>query len=354
MRLLLASQWRTWGYNVEFVLLRAEGELVPDVPSDIPIVDLGVEHFRAALLPLVKYLRTNEPAVLLAAMWPLTVIAAAARVLAQTDTRVVVSEHGVLSLGYASKGNLHRLALRATMALGYRLAHERIGVSRGVVSDLAYLARMPETAFRVVHNPAARGEQIDTSKHANELSGVEGPVILSVGTLKAVKNHRLLIDAFARLDPSLGATLCILGDGEMRSELVTLAQTLGVAGKVRLPGFRADPRPFYARASVFVLSSDHEGFGNVLVEALEAGVQVVSTDCPFGPREILADGKYGRLVPCGDASALAIALQEALHAPAERELLTARARDFLLPSVAREYLKIMLPGRSRSTCSETR
>jgi len=68
-----------------------------------------------------------------------------------------------------------------------------------------------------------------------------------------------------------------------------------------MPGFVSNPYKYMGKANVFVLSSIYEGFANVLVEALACGIPVVSTDCESGPREILDNGKYGKLVPVGDA-----------------------------------------------------
>jgi len=109
--------------------------------------------------------------------------------------------------------------------------------------------------------------------------------------------------------------LMILGEGELCTELEHLAARLGIAEDFALPGFVQNPYPYLKRAAVFVLSSRWEGLPTVLVEALALGTPVVSTDCPSGPREILADGKWGRLVPVGDAGKLAEAILETLRQP---------------------------------------
>jgi glycosyltransferase involved in cell wall biosynthesis len=170
----------------------------------------------------------------------------------------------------------------------------------------------------------------------------DGPILLAVGTLKAVKRHDLLVRAFARM-PRADATLCILGEGQERAGLETLIGSLGLQDRVLLAGYQADPAPWYAHADLFVLSSDHEGFGNVLVEALEHGLPVVSTNCPTGPHEILEDGKYGRLVPVGDVDALARAMDKALSANHDREQLKRRALDFSVEKAADAYLDLLLP-----------
>ena len=137
------------------------------------------------------------------------------------------------------------------------------------------------------------------------------------------------------------ARLVLLGQGQNEAMLRALADELGIADRVIFAGFHPDPSPFYATADLFVLSSDYEGFGNVIVEALSFGLPVVSTDCPSGPAEILGNGRWGRLVPVGDAAALAGAMREALASPVDREALKRRAADFSPEIAARKYLDLL-------------
>ncbi len=163
---------------------------------------------------------------------------------------------------------------------------------------------------------------------------------LSVGNLKPEKNQALLLRAFAAL-PRPDARLMLLGSGPQEAPLRALAEQLGLAERVIFAGFQRDPAPFYAAADLFVLSSNHEGFGNVIVEALSHGLPVVSTDCPAGPAEILDGGTFGLLVPVGDAAALAEAMDAALDAPVDRDALVRRASDFAPDIAARQYLAVM-------------
>ena len=328
IRIVLAHEFARAGHEVEFVLMRAEGELLEEARAVFSVIDLNAPRARQLPITLAKYLRAQRPDALLAAMWPLTVIAPIAARLSGDRCSVLVSEHGILSAQYLDWGLAHSAALRISMAFGYRLADHRVGVSSGVIADIANLSAVPLHAFNVIYNPVPpRPDPAPESiVAANKLwAGAPSARIVTVGSLKAVKNHALLIRAFARVARP-DARLMIVGGGARRGALEALARELGVNERVIFAGFHPDPTPFYRTADVFVLSSNYEGFGNVIVEALSCGIPVVSTDCPSGPAEILENGRFGRLVPVGDADALAQAINAALAAPIDVDMLKRACR----------------------------
>jgi glycosyltransferase involved in cell wall biosynthesis len=159
-----------------------------------------------------------------------------------------------------------------------------------------------------------------------------------------------LIRAFKKVVTIRDARLLILGgdlgNAEGIEAMKAYAQSLGVANKVIIPGPVPNPTAYYLSSNLFVLCSDYEGFGNVIVEALACGLSVVSTDCPYGPAEILAGGRHGWLTPVGDADALARAMLEALDSPHDPDALKRRAADFALEHVAEKYLRLLFPDES--------
>jgi glycosyltransferase involved in cell wall biosynthesis len=327
------------GHQVDLVLVRAEGQLLALVPPAVRIIDLKARRLLGALLPLIRYFRDQRPDAVQVSMWPLTTVAILAHRLAGSRARLMVSDH----IAFSHAGRRDKMAIRMTAAPLYRLADVRVVVSEGAARDLAELIGVDRGQIELIYNPISVPEEIKPTPEAERLWGGAKDRIVTAGSLKPQKNHALLLRAFARLDRS-NAKLMILGEGPLRPDLERLAAELGIAGRVVLPGFQIDPWPFYASASLFVLSSDYEGFANVVLEAMAAGLPVVSTDCPSGPAEILDQGRFGTLVPVGDEAALANAMVDALDDRGDPEPRKARAATFSQGS-ARRYRDLLVPER---------
>jgi glycosyltransferase involved in cell wall biosynthesis/peptidoglycan/xylan/chitin deacetylase (PgdA/CDA1 family) len=339
----LARELMKRGFCVEFVVVRDDEEASLVLPQGAGYLVVGAQQNRGLLAPLVKYLRVRKPAILVGSMWSLTTTVALAHYLAGSRAKLCLWEHSTLSIQYAGRGQLHRFILEKSLSFGFARADVRIAVSKGVAEDLARLSHMKREDFSVIYNPLTlRGGDGAGLEEAEKAWGQhKGPRILSVGRFKPVKNFPLLVRAFARLERD--ARLLLLGDGPCREEIAAAAAAEGVADRVIMPGAVADPTPFYKTADLFVLSSDREGFGNVILEALSCGLPVVSTDCENGPAEILEHGRYGRLTPVGDAPALAKAIDEALAAEHDREAMKRRAADFSPERIVDQFLRSVYP-----------
>lgn len=332
-----------FGYAVEFVLMSSSGSFLPEALKRFDVFDLGVAKTRHVPRALADHLRHTQPDCVIANMWPLTSAAVIGCALSGHRCKLLLVDHSTLSQQYSSWGAIQNWVLRTSIFLTYRMADAAAGVSTGVAEDLARLARAPKGSFATLYNPIPQCAlpAHDARERAEALWGARrGKRVLTVGNLKNEKNHLLLLHAFARMDrPS--DVLMLVGHGQAEPMLRALALDLGIVDRVVFAGFHTDPSAFYATADLFVLSSDYEGFGNVIVEALSFGLPVVSTDCPSGPAEILENGRWGRLTPVGDAEALARAMDEALSTPVDREALKRRAADFSPEIAARKYLDLL-------------
>lgn len=338
----LAIGFSQIGLSVDLLLARKDlEECYWEVPSPVLTIELGVKRAAHALIPLASYLRRRSPEVLISTSTETNLIALMARGLSGTRTGLVARE--------ASVASIHRdRRLRGSIVefLAKRLysrIDSLVAVSAGVKEDLIAYMGLPRSSINVIHNPSVTpGLLRKAAEPVNHewLHGNGSPVIISAGRLHWHKDYPLLLRAFSLVRQVRPARLMILGEGEERPRLEALAEELQVSHDFALPGFVANPYNYLAAASVFALSSSAEAFGHVLVEAMACGTPVVSTDCPGGPGEILERGRFGPLVPVGDAEAMARAILATLDNPPARALLQEGAMRFSCDRIASEYMKL--------------
>jgi len=223
-------------------------------------------------------------------------------------------------------------------------------VSEGVAQDLQSSYKVPTKNLSIIYVPfdideIAQAAQLPISDaHSHIFSR---PTIVSAGRLTSQKRFDIAIQSFLclRQDYKIDAHLLILGDGELRPQLQQQVHALGLKEKVFLPGFVENPYAYIQRSQVFLLSSDYEGFGRVLVDALAVGCPTVATDCPSGPYEILEGGKWGLLTPMADPEAMAHALAQVLTNPELAQKLQqnglGRAKAFDTQIIAQQYQNIL-------------
>lgn len=340
----LAQGFVEHGYDTDLVLTQAQGPFLPEVPKSVRIVDLKVPRVISSLPSLVSYLRQEQPQAMLCALNYANIVALWARRLAGVSTKVMVTEHNTLSLSVEHTSNWRQQLIPLLIKRFYPWADSIVTVSQGVAQDLVQVTQLPSDLIKTIYNPVVTPELHQQAQAPLEhpwFQDEQIPVILAAGRLRPQKDFATLIRAFAQVRRNHSARLLILGEGPQRLNLETLVRELGLEKDVSLPGFVVNPYAYMARACVFVLSSQWEGLGDVLIEALSCGTPVIATDCPHGPREILEDGKYGQLVPVGDVLALAQAMEKALtghicRPPAESW------QPFELETVVKQYLKLLV------------
>jgi glycosyltransferase involved in cell wall biosynthesis len=334
--ILLANAIAARGHAVDLLTLVPEGTLRPLVHERVAVVPIGGGKLRSAVPGLRRALLDRRPCALISAEAApnLVAVMAARLVPRRVRPRIVLRE--VSSPSIAARLDPYRqnrIAYRL-LRFAYRFADVVVTLTEGARRDLARNFGVPDrklvrmSANAVLDDDAA--ERPDTKR--------ESGLIVAVGRLSPEKDHATLIRAFAKLGRREWR-LEIAGDGPMREQLQSLIREVG--GRVTLIGFVADPFSVFRRAELAVSSSRHEGFGNAIVEALACGTPVVATDCPYGPREILADGRYGLLVPVGDPDALANAIAQAMAAAPDRASLRARAAEHTVARAADALLGIV-------------
>ena len=332
------------GLPVHVALAAAEGAFLDQLPPAVRVVDLRAPRVLRSLGPLAGYLRRERPRVLVSSMSHANLVALWAARLSSRPTPVVVTVHNTMSQSTTEQGRIAGMLWPHLLRTFYPWASCVVAVSRGAADDLATSSGLPRDRVEVVYNPVITPAMMALTRQSPDhpwFAPGQPPVILGVGRLTRQKDFPTLLRAFGEMRQQREARLIILGEGEDRPRLQALAAELGVTDDVSLPGFRENAMAYMAGSALFVLSSAWEGFGNVVVEALACGAPVVSTDCPSGPGEILAWGRYGRLVAVGDDEELAHAMLATLDDPPRPELLRGRAEDFRTDRAASRYLRVL-------------
>jgi glycosyltransferase involved in cell wall biosynthesis len=340
----LAKGFASAGHAVDLVLARAQGEHLKGIPETIRVVRLEAKHTLTALFALSRYLRREKPAALLAPKDRAMKTAVLARRLSGTRPRLVGRLGTTVSAALEGRSWLHKAVWYAGMRLFYRFVDRIVAVSEGVAHDVVAISGLPRDRIAVVRNPVVTSELPNLAAQPVDhpfFAPGQPPVILGAGRFTRQKDFPTLIRAFAKLRAGRPCRLVILGEGRSRGALEALAAALGVEKDVSLPGFIGNPYAYMAKARLFVLSSAWEGSPNVLTEAMAVGTPVVSTECPSGPREILHGGRFGPLVPVGDAEAMAQAMLETLDDPIKPETLKAAVAEYTVEASVRQYLEVL-------------
>ena len=330
------------GFSVDLIVATKSGPLENRIPPELNLIDLHAGRMATAIPGLIRYLSATRPDVLISAIDQANVAALIAGAISMGSTRIAVSVR--TSLSHSSRHGTVRQRMILTVArVLYRRADWILAVSLGVARELTTFLGQDEGRIRVLDNPALEPELSEMCFEASGhpwLTTSAPPVLLGVGRMTPAKNFTTLIHAFAHVRAVQPARLIILGDGECRPELERLVARLDLGEDVDMPGFVTNPYAFMSRASVFVLSSDWEGFGNALVEAMACGARIVSTDCDYGPREILDHGRLGRLVSPGDSVALADAILLTLREPAKPDV-SAVVERFTIQNAVSNYIRVL-------------
>lgn len=345
---VLANAFCAQGLQVDVVMVDAKGAFLSVLDQRIRVVDLKKSSASASLFSLARYLKTTRPQVLLSALDYANVIATLAWLLAGKPCRIFLSEHSTPSMLMKQSSTYIRVVLPFLMKHLYPRADRIVAVSDGVAADLSAFIQLPSQHIRTIYNPVdlVQIRQAALLPLSDDWFEEEAaPVFVAVGRLSAEKNFSMLIEAFERCRVTHHCRLLILGEGPARSALEQQINVSRFRDDIRLAGFCANPYAYIHKAAALVLSSNTEGLPTVLMEALACDTQIIATDCPHGPDEILQQGRWGTLVPVGDAEAMAQAMSAYLQQPS-RFAVAERADAFNIQNAAAQYIQLMFGDKS--------
>ena len=265
--------------------------------------------------------------------------------------QVITNERAYPSLQYSYKG-IQSTFNKNLIRVLYKESDLVISNSHGNADDLVCNFSVPSNKMKVIHNPIDL-DKIKRIEANSSLFDSEKFNLITLGRLDRGKNHEMLIRAVHRLQNPL-LRLYIFGMGELKDDLEQLIKTLNISDQVFLMGFDPNPYQYLKAADLFIFGSNHEGFPNVLLEAMACGLPILSTNCQSGPSEImklktvendLMITDYGILVPIKNIDLMAKGIN---HFMSNKNYLEAckingknRINDFKKDYILKKYIDII-------------
>lgn len=284
------------------------------LPPEVRIHRLGVDRALRSAPGLIRYLRTEQPDVLITRQMHANFVGLAAARLARIPPRwrgkIVVVQDQLLESGHAFDWRDNKWL--ATTC--YRFADGLIAPYPAMRDNAVRACRLDPSSSAVVPNPIRRPSGPPGSAPHPWLVQGEPPVFVGICDLPSGSRADLLIDAFAELGRDRDARLLVMCERPERARADDQIGRLGLGGYVQTTGQVEDRRPFAARAQALVNTADRDGSGQRLTEAMSVGCPIVTTDSlGSGPRFVTEDGRCGLLIPRGDQAKLAQAMAAMLR-----------------------------------------
>lgn len=313
VRLTLMQQFVADGIECLLALRRCRGELIELARAIAPVHELAPGGMYQFLPALAKLIRRENPTHVVTAFSDVGLLTWIALKMTRSRAKWVHSAdntHSSIASRPGFFGILRSRAENRMASFTYRRVDAIVAVSDGIRQEIIDWFRIPPSRVSTIYNPVVAGDELLVMTRGRPAGQLVSKIV-AVGRLVNQKGFDVLVRAM--VDVPGKWRLDIWGEGPERSSLGKLICQSGLEAKVHLRGYTSKPFEVMRSADIYVMTSRHEGLGNTLIEALACQCQVVATDCPHGPREILQGEKLGQLVPVDDSKALACAISRAIE-----------------------------------------
>ena len=345
--LLLLKYFDQTKFEITLILFNKLGEYLDEVPGHIRIIDLQKRSkydFPRLIWRLKRIIDHVKPVGILSCMTYANIISIISGILSHSLNKIFII-HQIYPGAENFSSSFHKFIRNCLYLRAAHIVAVSEGIKKSFINDFA----IKESRITVINN-SIEIDNINLLIH----SPVEHPfleknrrfkTVISAGRLEPQKNHALLLEAFSTLIGRIDSRLIILGQGSLELTLRSMTKSLKIEDKVYFAGFQKNPYAWLSKSDLFVLSSDYEGFGNVIIEAMACGVPVIATDCPYGPAEIISDGINGLLVKVGDTEALVSQIEKVLSNPQLGKTLSDTAYQSIgrydIKTIADEYAALL-------------
>lgn len=336
----LSCYFSSANFSVSIYYWDEKGDQSYQLPSDIELIKSDGRSIHARISGLRKLLTSRHFDVIISFADIANILAYFATIgLPNKPRRISTIHTNLLVRDSFEKKSFYQSLIRFLHKQALQTSHITIAVSDGARDALIDYYGLPACKVARIYNPVF--SDANTPETYNRK--LHKPVkLVAAGRFTLAKNYRLMLEAIHILknEYAIPFSLSIFGSGELKNEIITQVKSLGLSDVVELKGFVPNLAEQLEDFDIFIMSSNREGLGNVLIEALAAGLRIVSTDCPSGPSEILSGGRFGKLTPVNDARMFAQTIAETINQPytIDPVELDKHLQQFSITRVGQEYI----------------
>ncbi len=333
------------GHEVRILTINSKDQLSQRLNTEVRLTTFNKTRIISSLIPLIRFMRTENIDCFIANTWPVTIVSVVASFFCSGfRKKLFLIEHCNLGEEFKHRSKLFRLLQRSSISILYNRVHKVIAVSNGVGEDLIRKGLRREKT-KVIYDPAYPDLAEDKLNCEEEKKWFKQDrlKISAVGHPHKQKNYPNLINAVEILKnkKKINCQVIIAGEGPDTNRIQALIHQKKLTNEITLIGFIPNPISLIEDSDLLVLSSNYEGFGMVIVEALSVGKTVVSTDCPSGPSEIIGDNEFGYLCKVDNPLDLAEKIEYAKENKIDPEKLINRSKEFSLDKIGSLYEEIL-------------
>ena len=334
------------GNDVHVLTINNRDQLSERLNTEVRFTTFNKKRIISSLIPLIRFMRTENIDCFISNVWPVTIVSVVASFFCSGfRKKLLLIEHCNLGEEFKRRSKLFRLLLRLSISILYNRVHKVIAVSYGVREDLIRKGLRKEKT-KVIYDPAYPNlteDKVLCEEGKKTFFKQDCLKISAVGHHQKQKNYPNLVNAVEILKNKrkINCQVIIAGEGPESNNIEDLIHQKKLTNEIILLGFTPNPISLIEESDLFVLSSDYEGFGMVIVEALSVGKTVISTDCPSGPSEIIGDNEFGYLCRVDNPSDLAERIEYAKENNIDPQKLINRSKEFSLDKIGPLYEEIL-------------
>lgn len=296
----LASNLSKEKYDV--CILSIIGRGYKEVNVNCPCYNLACKSESKAFFKIIKFFKQKSPDIIITVGNYSTYSALIYKKLFNKNTKIIYVQHSVYGMNINKKNKIqllihHKLATHINL---YNKCDKVIFVSKGVEEDFSKYYRIDLKKKSIIYNPV-----IDYNINIEKKKVGKYINLITVGRIEEEKNQIYILEALNILiKDRIKVKLKIVGEGSLKNKLIEYCIKNNLNDYVEFLGYKNNVYEIIKKSDIFILSSKHESFGNVLIESMYSGTPVISTDCPYGPKEILKNNQYGYLVDLNNVNEL--------------------------------------------------